>query len=204
MSATAARQLPITPAEYLEGERVAEIRHEYVNGKVYAMSGASRAHNKICFDVTLALKSHLKGGSCETFMEAVKVELADHLTQAYYYPDVVVSCDPEDNDSHIVRQPKLIVEVLSPSTARVDSGEKLTNYKRIPSVEEIILIEQDWPEIFVTRRSDQWQKHVFTRLESQVRLESIGLTLKVADFYASTPFPDHIERPYYLRFREDG
>ena len=122
MSAIAARQLQITPAEYLEGERVAEIRHEYVNGKVYAMSGASRAHNKICFDVTLALKSHLKGGPCETFMEAVKVELADHLTQAYYYPDVVVSCDPEDNDSHIVRQPKLIVEVLSPSTARVDSG----------------------------------------------------------------------------------
>jgi Uma2 family endonuclease len=204
MSISNAKQLPVTPAVYLEGERIGEIRHEYVNGKVYAMSGASRTHNKICLDVAFALRNHLKGGPCETFMEAVKVELADHLTQAYYYPNVVVSCDPEDNDSHIVRQPKLIVEILSPSTARVDSGEKLANYKRIPSVEEIVLIEQDWPEIFVTRRSDQWQKHLHTQLDSPVPLESIGLTLKVADFYASTPFPEDIERPYYLRFREDG
>jgi len=204
MSTSTAKRLPITPAEYLEGERLSEIRHEYVDGKVYAMSGASRTHNKICFDVTLACKNHLKGGPCETFMEAVKVELADHLTQAYYYPDVVVSCDPEDNDSHIVRQPKLIVEVLSPSTARADSGEKLENYKRIPSVEEIVLIEQDWPEIFVTRRSDRWKKHLYTQLDSPVRLESIGLTLKVSDFYQSNPFRENIERPYYLRFREDG
>jgi len=204
MSISNAKQLPVTPAEYLEGERIGEIRHEYVNGKVYAMSGASRTHNKICLDVAFALRNHLKGGPCETLMEAVKVELADHLTQAYYYPDVVVSCGPEDNDSHIVRQLKLIVEVLSPSTARVDSGEKLANYKRIPSVEEIVLIEQDWPEIFVTRRSDQWQKHLYTQFDSPVPLESIGLTLKVADFYASTPFPEDIERPYYLRFREDG
>lgn len=204
MNTSSAKKLPITPAEYLEGERVSEIRHEYVDGKVYAMSGASRTHNKICLDVAFALRNHLKGGSRETFMESVKVELADHLGQAYYYPDVVVSCDPEDNDSHIIRQPKLIVEILSPSTARVDSGEKLANYKRIPSVEEVILIEQDWPEIFVTRRSDQWKKHLYTQLDSAVRLESIGLTLKVEDFYASAPFREDIERPYYLRFREDG
>jgi Uma2 family endonuclease len=204
MKSSTAKRLPITPSEYLEGERNSEIRHEYVDGKTYAMAGASAIHNEICFDLASSLKDHLRGGSCRTFIEAVKVELADDVSTAFYYPDVFVTCETQGEDTHVMRAPKLIVEVISPSTGRNDRGEKLNAYKRIPSVEEIILVEQEWPEIFVTRRSDNWKRHYFTQLNSDVEFESVRLTLKVADFYKSNPFPDDVERPFYLRFREDG
>lgn len=204
MSSSAARQLPITPAEYLEGERVAEIRHEYVDGKVYAMSGASAAHNEICGDIYTRLRNHLRGGHCRTFMENVKVELSDDLSTAFYYPDVFVTCEPTGADTHVMREPKLIVEVISPSTARHDRSEKLAAYKRIPSVEEIVIVEQEWPEIFVTRRSDNWKRHIYTMMDSAIELTSVGLILKVAELYQSNPFPDDVKRPFYLRYREDG
>ena len=201
---SSAKKLPVTAAEYLEGERLSEIRHEFVDGRIYAMSGASLRHNEICLDTAFLLKKHLSGGSCRTFVEAVKVELADDLTESYYYPDVFVTCEPADDDSHVVRHPKLIIEVLSPSTSRNDRGDKLANYKRIPSVEEIVHIEQDWPEIFITRRSDRWKRHHYTMLDSLVHLESIDLTIPVAAFYQTATFPDDVERPWYLRHREDG
>ncbi len=196
--------MPVTAAEYLEGERSSEVRHEFVDGRIYAMSGASLRHNEICGDVYAFLKNHLRGGPCRVFIEAVKVELADDLTESYYYPDVFVTCEPADDDSHVVRQPKLIIEVLSPSTSRNDRGEKLANYKRIPSVEEIVYIEQDWPEIFIVRRSDRWKRHHYTMLDSLVHLESIDLTVTVSAFYQTATFPDGVERPWYLRYREDG
>ena len=201
---SSAKKLPITAAEYLEGERLSEVRHEFVDGRIYAMSGASLRHNEICLDTATFIKNHLKGGPCRVFIEAVKVELADDLTESYYYPDVFVTCEPADDDSHVVRQPKLIIEVLSPSTSRNDRGDKLANYKRIPSVEEIVYIEQDWPEIFVVRRSDRWKRHHYTMLDSLVHLESIGLTVRVSAFYQTATFPDDVERPWYLRYREDG
>lgn len=201
---SSARKLPITAAEYLEGERKSEVRHEFVDGRIYAMSGASLRHNEICGDVFALLKNHLKGGPCRTFIEAVKVELADDITEAYYYPDVFVTCEAADDSSHVVRQPKLIIEVLSPSTSRNDRGDKLANYKRIPSVVEIVYIEQDWPEIFIVRRSDRWKRHIYTMLDSLVHLESIDLTVPVSAFYQTATFPEDVERPWYLRHREDG
>lgn len=204
MNIGTAKKLPITPAEYLEGELFSEIRHEYVDGKIYAMAGTSVIHNDICFDLTSALKNHLKGSPCRAYFEAVKVELSDNISESFYYPDVFVTGEPIGDDTHVMRAPKLIVEILSESTQRHDKGEKLAAYKRIPSVEEIILIEQKWPEVFVTRRSDNWKRHVFTHLDSDVELQSVGLTLTVSDIYQSNPFPEDIERPYYLRFREDG
>lgn len=204
MSHSTVRKLPVTAAEYLEGERQSDVRHEFVDGRIYAMSGASVKHNVICLDLAILLENHLRGGPCRTHIEAVKVELADDLSESYYYPDVFVTCEPADDDSHVVRKPKLIVEVLSLSTSRNDRGEKLANYKRIPSVEEIVYIEQDWPEIFVVRRSENWKRRIYTQLDSVIHLESIDLKLRVADFYRSSPFPDDVERPWYLRHREDG
>jgi Uma2 family endonuclease len=199
-----AKKLPITAAEYLEGELKSEVRHEFVDGRIYAMSGASLRHNQICLDTAFLLRNHLKGGPCRTFVEAVKVELADDFSTSYYYPDVFVTCELADDDSHIVRQSKLIIELLSPSTSRNDRGEKLASYKRIPSVEEIVHIEQDWPEIFIVRRSDRWRKHYYTQMDSLVYLESIDLGIPVSAFYQSSPFPDDVERPWYLRERLDG
>jgi Uma2 family endonuclease len=204
MNTNTAKRLPVTASEYLEGARKSEVRHEFVDGRIYAMSGASLQHNEICGEIYTILKSHLRGGPCRTFIEAVKVELADDLVAAYYYPDVFVTCEPADDDSHVVRHPKLIIEVLSPSTSRNDRGDKLANYKRIPSVEEIVHVEQDWPEIFLVRRSDRWKKHLYTQLDSPVHLESVDLTLPVSAFYRAAPFPDDVARPWYLRYREDG
>ncbi len=201
---SSAKKLPITPAEYLEGELKSEARHEFVDGRIYAMSGASLRHNQICGDVYSFIRNHLRGSACRTFIEAVKVEFADDFSTSYYYPDVFVTCEEADDDSHIVRHPKLIIEVLSPSTSRNDRGDKLASYKRIPSVEEIVHIEQDWPEIFVTRRSDRWRKHYYSQMESLVHLESLDLKVPVSAFYQSSPFPDDVERPWYLRSHEDG
>ena len=204
MSSSTASKLPITPSEYLEGELASEVRHEYVNGQIYAMAGASARHNEIAGEAYSLIRNHLRAGNCRTFIESVKVELADESGFSYYYPDVFVSCEKRDGDSHIMREPKLIIEILSPTTSRHDKGEKLEAYKRIPSVEEIVYIEQDWPEIFITRRSDQWNKHIYTQLDSEVHLESIALRLKVSEFYLSNPFPDDVARPWYLTNRQDG
>lgn len=192
-----AYKLPITAAEYLEGELRSETRHEFVDGRVYAMAGASRRHNEICLDLTSHLKNHLRGGPCRTYIEAVKVQIADDLGEAYYYPDVFVACEPGDDDSHVVHNPKLVIEVLSESTSRIDRSDKLTNYKRIPTVEEIVLIEQDWPEILVFRRGERWKRNLYTQFQTIIRLESIGYAAPLASFYQTNPFPEDVKRPWY-------
>ena len=196
----AAVQLPLTAAEYLEGERHATERHEFVDGRVYAMSGASRRHNDIAFQATSLLKNHFADGPCRAYIEAVKVQLADDFGEAYYYPDVV-TCEDSDDDSHIVSEPRVIIEVLSETTSRNDRGDKLTNYKRIPSVQEIVLIEQDWPEIVVFRRDNKWRAELHTQMDTQVALPSIDFKAPVSTFYASAPLPDDVKRPWYHRNR---
>ena len=200
MSRQAAPFYFVTAAEYLEGEEVAEVRHEYINGRVYAMSGASDKHNEISFDVAALLKSHLKGGPCKTFLLDVKVEARKNDNPCYYYPDVFVTCEPDDTQSPLVKRfPTLIVEVLSPSTWRVDQGEKLQNYSQIPSVQEVVLIAQDWPEVIIHRRSDNWQPVSFILPEDRFRFESINLEVSLAEIYASIPFLENDSRPWYLQ-----
>jgi Uma2 family endonuclease len=194
---TSAHKLPITSAEYLEGELRAELRHEFIDGRVYAMSGASRKHNEICGDLYSNLKAHLRGGPCRTYIEAVKVRIADDAGEAYYYPDVFVACEPGNDDFHVVNNPKLIIEVLSDSTARIDRNDKLPNYKRVPTVEEIVLIERDWPEIHVFRRSEKWKRNLYTQFDTIVRLDSIGYAALLSSFYQSNPFPEDVQRPWY-------
>lgn len=194
---TSAHKLPITASEYLAGELRSETRHEFMDGRIYAMSGASRRHNEICLDLASSLQNHLRGGPCRTYIEAVKVQIADDLGEAYYYPDVFVACEPSDDDSHVVHNPKLIIEVLSESTSRIDRSDKLTNYKRIPTVEEIVLIEQDWPEILVYRRSERWKRNLYTQFETIIRLDSIGYAAPLTAFYLSNPFPEDVKRPWY-------
>lgn len=201
---SAARNLPITAAEYLEGELRSEIRHEFVDGRIYAMSGVSFRHHEICGDTYTTIRDHLRGGPCRVFMGAVKVQTADDLGESYYYPDVFATSEAIDDRAYLARSPKLIIEVLSESTSRFDRGDKLATYKRMPSVEEIVYIEQDWPEIYIVRRSDRWKKHIYTQFDSLIHLESIDLTLPVSAFYRSAPFPDDVKRPWYLINREDG
>ncbi|KAB2637890.1 MAG: Uma2 family endonuclease [Verrucomicrobia bacterium] len=204
MPPSAAHKLPITAAEYLDGETRSEIRHEFVDGRIYGMSGASLRHNAICLETAARLNEHLRGGPCRTFIESVKVQISDELGEAFYYPDVFVTCEAADDDSHVARHPILVIEVLSPSTSRNDRGDKLATYKRLPSIQEIVLIEQDWPELVIYRRLERWKRHIFTQPESIVRLESIAFEAPLAAFYQSAPFPTDVQRPWYLINREDG
>jgi len=146
--------------EYLVGERESDVRHEYVGGTVYAMSGASEAHNLIAGNLFAALHTHLRGGPCRVFMSDMKVRLSIARDDVFYYPDLLVSCDPADADPYFKARPKVIVEVLSASTERVDRREKFLGYQRIPSLEEYVLVDQARVQITVFRRSTDWDPEI--------------------------------------------
>lgn len=168
----------ISEQEYLEGEMHADIRHEYIDGEVFAMPGAHRNHQRISGNVFSALSQHLVGKSCEPFVSDMKVKV-DHN---YFYPDVLVVCDDEQGNDYYTEKPTLIVEVLSKTTRRMDKTVKLTAYKTIPSLQEYVLIEQDHVEIEVFRRSQNWfAEHYF--LGVSIDFEAIGLSISVADLY---------------------
>jgi len=204
MSTAAAQNPLITAEEYLEGEKLAAVKHEYVDGQVYAMAGASERHNLISGDAYSLLKAHLRGGPCRTFMADLKVQVKTEETERYYYPDVFVTCEESDSDPYVKKQPRIVIEVLSPSTWQTDYLIKVTEYRKIPSVEEIVLIAQEWPELILFRRSDGWQPHAYTQLGSVIRFESVDFEAPLSAFYESSPFPPDVLRPWYLEQRADG
>ncbi len=176
-----ARLHRLTPEEYLRAERTAEVRHEYVNGEVFAISGASRRHNRIAVRLALTIERTTAGRGCETYISDVKVRV--EAANAYYYPDLVVTCQPGDDDEYVVHAPTLVVEVLSPSTDQIDRREKLVHYRTIPSLREYVVIAQDEPRIEVHRRTAEgWIKEVTE--DGEVTLESVGVSVSLADVYS--------------------
>jgi Uma2 family endonuclease len=169
--------------DYLEFEMNATTRHEYVAGEIFAMSGVSAAHNLIVGNVYSAFRNHLHGGPCRTFFTEFKVRLKIKMDEFFYYPDVMVACDREKVETYFLRNPKVIVEVLSPSTEGTDRREKFINYRRIPTLEEYILIAQDAAEVTIHRRSAEWKPTVLTALSAVGEIESIGLSLPLARVY---------------------
>lgn len=134
-------ECPIPIPEYLEGELQSDIRHEYVAGQVYAMAGAGEKHNRISLNVAFHLRAAARGKPCGVFISDMKVRVEQ--SDAFYYPDVMVACDPQDTESFYKRSPCLIVEVLSPSTEAVDRREKFFSYRSLPSLRHYLLVSQD-------------------------------------------------------------
>lgn len=168
----------ISEADYLAGEAVSEIKYEYIDGYVYAMSGASNNHNLITMNMAVAFANHLKGKPCRPYAADMKVKIGSK----YFYPDVMVICSPLAGDSHYTEQPTIIVEVLSKSTRRSDETTKRVAYMQIDSLQEYVLIEQDIVDIEVIRRSTGWlSEHFF--LGDDITFSSIGLTLTVEEIY---------------------
>src|SRR5437660_7721120 len=122
--------------EYLEAEKDSPVRHEFIDGQIYAMAGASDRHNRISINLTKALDDRLTDGPCEVFMADMKVWVSETI---FYYPDVVVACDGPGADSYYRKHPKLIIEVSSPSTERIDRSEKLLAYKQVKSLKEYVI-----------------------------------------------------------------
>lgn len=146
----------ISPEEYLAGERQSEWRHEYIDGQVYAMVGASRPHNLIVNALAVALTPAARRKRCQLFSSDMKLRLDFAGQQVFYYPDLMLACDPQDREPYFCTSPCLIVEVLSESTERIDRREKLLAYQTLPSLQAYWLVAQDAPRIEVYRRAQGW------------------------------------------------
>ena len=175
----------LSPAEYLAFDASAELKHEYVDGEIHAMTGTTVKHNRIALNLAIAFRQHLAGPPCETFIADLKVHAT--AANAFYYPDVVVRCQPQPlaDEQRVIDDPTLIIEVLSPSTEAIDRREKLAAYRRIPSVQEYVLVAQDERSVEIYRREGDigWRYLAFTDDES-VELASLGLSLPLAVVYA--------------------
>lgn len=139
----------VTAEDYLRGERNGQVRHEYVAGQVFAMTGGSVYHNRIAGNFYSQIKAKLSGRPCDTFISDIKVQ----VQQAFYYPDVMVVCDPHDRDPYVKISPTIIVEVTSPTTRSIDEREKRRAYLSIPSLREYVLAEQDRAEVRILHRT---------------------------------------------------
>ena len=177
----------ISVEDYLEGEKVSQIKHEYLAGVVYAMAGTSARHNRIAGNIFTALDLHLADDPCQPFIVDMKVR-TDPKT--FYYPDVLVACDGLEADPYYCNEPRLIVEVTSPSTEQIDRTEKLSAYKQLSSLLEYVIVSQEFVRIDLYRRfaDDRWEWEQFTDLNVELRLESVGLTLSVAQVYRRVTF----------------
>jgi len=182
----AARQ-HFTFDEYVMLEEVARVKHEYLAGQVWAMSGGSPAHARVAANISAILTTALTGKACSTFSSDLRIRAT--ATSLGTYPDVTVVCgkleiDPEDRRGHTVINPRVIVEVLSPSTEGYDRGEKLEHYKTIASLQEIVLVAHDRHEIEIIRRESDgsWSRHV-SNDGGAATLASVGVELPVADVY---------------------
>ena len=170
--------------EYLTVEQDAEIRHEYVAGQIYAMAGASEAHNLIVGNIFAVLRPHLRGSSCRGFISDMKVKVKMQQGDIFYYPDLLVTCDPNDSKKYFKTSPSLIVEVLSNSTETIDRREKRLNYQTIDSLKEYVLVSQDEIKVEIYRRGDNnnWTVEILSQNDN-LQLNSVRLTLTMEDIY---------------------
>jgi len=178
----AAEKLMITADEYLSGEKTSEIRHQLINGDIYAMAGGSEAHNLITGNAFAKLHQHLKGKGCRVFMSDMKTQVKTDSQENYYYPDIQVTCATDNKGKFFKSQPVLIIEVLSDSTERFDRAEKFYDYRKIASLQEYVLIAQDCQRIEVYRKSKQWNLEIYQG-QDKFYLDSVDLELQVAEVY---------------------
>lgn len=147
----------LTIEGYLKLEETATVRHEYVGGEIFAMVGATKRHNRIIVNISSRLLSVARGGACRVYSESVKLRVSDDVI---YYPNVMVACGPEDEDPLVEHTPCLIVEVTSPSTESIDRREKMLNYRKIPSLQAYLIVDQNrrWIERHWRDESGEWRQ----------------------------------------------
>jgi len=176
----------VTEEEYLEGEQLAEIKHEYYDGQVYAMAGASDDHELVAGNLFAALLTHLRGKGCRVYKSDMKLRLQFREKTLFYYPDVMVACDSSERNPFYREKPKLIVEVLSADWKK-DIVEKAAAYARVPSLEEYVIIDPSAaaPEVTLSRRENGWEPvEIVSGAEGKFTFRSVQLTMRVADLFA--------------------
>lgn len=175
-------------ADYLEFERQSEVRHEYVDGFLFAMAGASDPHNLIAGNIFTALRTAARGTTCRVFQSDMKVLVSGKG----YYPDVVLTCHPDDLGQNLKQHPCLLVEVLSDSTEQIDRSEKWENYQRLQSLKMYVLVHQNKPRVEIYRKlpDHTWQ---FVSLEDTgtVEFSCVNATLTLTDIFEDVDFSAH-------------
>jgi len=185
---------PVTPEAYLALEAAAEFKSEYAGGEVFAMAGGSPAHSQLAFNLGTLLGPALRASPCRGYNADLRIRVPE--TDLYTYPDLTIVCgEPEfdPRDPHTIVNPTLIVEVLSPSTEAWDRGGKFAHYRRLPSLQEYLLVCQDRPHIdqFV-RQGEQWVLTEVSGPEGILRLHRLEESLPLAEIYDRVELP---ERP---------
>lgn len=182
MSVPLAKSNLLSPEEYLDMELSSPIKHEYVAGEIFAMTSTSDSHNIISLNLAFILREHLRGTPCRVFMSDLKLKVA--TADAYFYPDLMVTCETAP-DSHYREQPKLVIEVLSDSTAKFDREDKRRIYQALESLQEYVLVAQSCMDVRVYRRTaDGWDMAIYTD-GAVIPLHSVELEIDIERIYES-------------------
>ncbi len=185
MTAQAASAHVITEQAYLAGEQDSEVRHEYIDGQVYALTGSDARHGLIRNAIAFALTPVARGKHCKLFTATMKLRLDSGGQTVFYYPDLMAVCDALDNDPNFCRAPCRIVEVLSPSTARIDRREKLLAYQGLPSLQSYLLVEQEQRHVELYRRANGWRVEHYG--QGNIPIDCLDAALALDDIYADLP-----------------
>lgn len=174
---------PLSEEVYLDTERHSSVKHEYVDGQVYALAGAADRHNRIAGNLFFRLRGAAGVEPCRVYMNDMKVRIQNDLTSRFYYPDVMVTCDPDDTEDYFKTSPCLLAEVLSPSTQGTDRREKLLAYQSIPSLTHYLIVEPEMRFVELYRRDERgWWYHEF-RNDGVVKLGCPVLELPLEHIY---------------------
>jgi len=193
MSKEAHRQ-PISVEDYLEGERIARRKHEFIAGTVYAMAGATTNHNRIATNATVSLGSQLRGKTCEAFNSGMKVCVRQQKDPRFYYPDLSVVCEPNPPTDTFQDRPRVIVEVISESTRRTDESEKRDAYLSIDTLSVYVLLEPNMAAAVVYRRTDGgFDREAYAGVDALIPLPEIDCQLPLAEAYANVTFDPIVE-----------
>ena len=179
----------MSESAYLAFEKVSKIKHEYVCGRVFAMAGTSKKHNKISLNVGFQCRQAARNTNCEVYVADVKLKIAHR--ENYYYPDVMVGCEEENND-YFIEKPCILVEITSKSTETIDRREKLSSYKSIESLQTYLIISQETMFVEAYQRQQQtWLMTHYTQPNELIELPCLNTNISVEEIYESIDISNH-------------
>ncbi|HLP88683.1 MAG TPA: Uma2 family endonuclease [Nostocaceae cyanobacterium] len=184
----------LSPEEYLELEKSSPIKHEYIQGQIYAMAGASDAHVTITANLVTLLRNHIRGTGCRVYVADMKARIES--LDIFYYPDIMVTCDQRDRDfEYFKRYPNLIIEVLSPATEALDRGDKFSDYQELETLQEYVLVSQNRQRIDCFRRNSESRWVLYNYRENQeLELTSINFKCPVSDVYEDVTLSNNLNK----------
>jgi len=173
----------LSPEEYLEVEKNSPIKHEYIQGQIYAMAGASDAHVTITANLLAMLRNHIRGSGCRVYVADMKARI--ETLNIFYYPDIMVTCDSRDaNFGYFKCYPCLIIEVISSSTEAFDRGDKFIDYQELETLQEYVLISQNRQRVDCFRRNSQGRWELYSYRENQeLELTSVNFSCSLTAVY---------------------